>query len=60
MGYSYIYLQDVVQLGYASWNNVDLLQPLSVVSYCFNVEEYNLAVMLVWCGFTLTAILPAN
>jgi hypothetical protein len=57
MGYSYIYLHDIVKRGSVSWNNVDLLQPLSVVSYCFNVEEHNLAVMLVLCG-SIPSILP--
>jgi hypothetical protein len=47
LGYSYIDLHDVVERGYASWNNVDLHQSLFVFAYCFNVEEYNLAVMLV-------------
>ncbi|KAI0294027.1 hypothetical protein B0F90DRAFT_1759433 [Multifurca ochricompacta] len=48
MGYSYIDLDDVVRNGHAVWNNIDLLQSLSVFAYCFNVEEYNLAVMLVF------------
>jgi hypothetical protein len=47
MGYNYIDLHDFVERGYASWNNVDLHQSLSVFSYCFDVEECNLAVMLV-------------
>jgi hypothetical protein len=45
-----------VKRGSVSWNNVDLLQPLSVVSYCFNVEEHNLAVMFVLCGYILSII----
>ncbi|KAH9960562.1 hypothetical protein BGW80DRAFT_930164 [Lactifluus volemus] len=48
VGYSYIYLHDAVKRGSVTWHDVDLLQPMSVVSYCFNVEEYNLAVMLVF------------
>ncbi len=47
LGYNYVDLHDAVKHGYVSWNNVDLHQSLSVFSYCFNVEEYNLAVMLV-------------
>jgi hypothetical protein len=47
LGYSYFDLHDAVKRGYPSWNHVDLHQSLSVFSYCFNVEEYNLAVMLV-------------
>jgi hypothetical protein len=47
MGYSYIDLHDAVQHGCASWNNVDLPQSQFVLSYCFNIEEYNLAVILV-------------
>ena len=47
LGYNYIDLHDVVKRGYVSWNNVDLHQSLSVFSYCFNVEDYNLAVILV-------------
>ncbi|KAI9462682.1 hypothetical protein F5148DRAFT_1368966 [Russula earlei] len=39
---------DVAKRGYVSWTNVDLRQSLFVFSYCFNVEEYNLAVMLVY------------
>jgi len=50
MGYSYIDLHDAVQRGGASWNNVDLPQSQFVFSYCFNIEEYNLAVMLVLCS----------
>jgi F-box domain len=59
-GYSYIYLHDAVERGSVSWNEVDLLQPLSVVSYCFNVEEYNLVVMLVSCASILSSIPPPN
>ncbi len=47
LGYNYIDLHDAVKRGYPSWNNVDLHQSLSVFSYCFNVQEHNLAVMLV-------------
>ena len=47
LGYNYFDLHDAVKGGYPSWNQVDLHQSLSVFSYCFNVEEYNLAVMLV-------------
>jgi hypothetical protein len=47
LGYNYIDLHDVVKRGYASWNNVDLHQSLFVFSYCFSIEDYNLAVMLV-------------
>ncbi|KAH9012206.1 hypothetical protein EDB84DRAFT_1536677 [Lactarius hengduanensis] len=48
MGYSYIDLHDAVQRGCASWNNVDLPQSQFVFAYCFDVEEYNLAVILVF------------
>lgn len=47
LGYNYIDLHDAVKRGYPSWNSVDLHQSLSVFSYCFNVQEHNLAVMLV-------------
>lgn len=47
LGYNYIDLHGVVKSGHASWNGVDLHPSLSVFSYCFNVEEHNLAVMLV-------------
>ena len=50
MGYSYIDLHDAVQRGCASWDNVDLPQSQFVFSYCFNVEEHNLAVILVLCS----------
>jgi F-box domain len=60
VGYSYIYLHDAVKRGSVTWHDVDLLQPMSVVSYCFNVEEYNLAVMLVLCGSILSTIPPAQ
>ena len=49
MGYSYVDLHDAVQRGSASWHNVDLLQSQSVFNYCFNVEEHNLAAILVLC-----------
>ena len=47
LGYHYVDLHDVVKRGYASWNSIDLHQSLSMFSYCFNVEDHNLAVMLV-------------
>jgi hypothetical protein len=47
LGYSYFDLHDAVRRGYPSWNHVDLHPSLSVFSYCFDVEESNLAVMLV-------------
>ena len=47
LGYSYVDLHDAVGRGHPSWNNIDLHRSLSVFSYCFNVEEHNLAVMLV-------------
>ena len=50
MGYSYMDLHDAVQRGCASWNKVDLPQSQFVFSYCFNVEEDNLAVILVLCS----------
>ena len=49
MGYSYVDLHEAVQRGSASWHSVDLLQSQFVFDYCFNVEEYNLAVILVLC-----------
>jgi hypothetical protein len=53
MGYSYIDLHDAVQHGSASWYNVDLPQSQFVFDYCFNVEEYNLAAILVLCTLPL-------
>ena len=47
LGYNYVNLHEALKRGYVSWNNVDLHQSLSIFSYCFNVEDYNLAVMLV-------------
>jgi hypothetical protein len=47
LGYIYVNLHEAVKRGYISWNNVDLHQSLSLFSYCFDVEDYNLAVMLV-------------
>jgi len=47
LGYNYIDLHDAVKHGYVSWTNVDLDPSLSVFSYCFDVEEHNLAVLLV-------------
>jgi F-box domain len=47
LGYGFVDLHEAVGRGYPSWNNVDLHRSLSVFSYCFNVEEHNLAVMLV-------------
>lgn len=48
LGYIYVNLHEAIKRGYVSWNNVDLHQSLSVFSHCFNVEDYNLAVMLVY------------
>ncbi len=47
LGYSYVNLHNAVKRGHVLWYNVDLHQSLSVFSHCFNVEDYNLAVMLV-------------
>lgn len=47
LGYIYVDLQEAAKRGYVSWNNVDLHRSLSIFSHCFNVEDYNLAVMLV-------------
>ena len=47
LGYTYVNLHEAIKRGYVSWNNVDLHQSLSLFSHCFNVEDYNLAVMLV-------------
>ncbi|KAF8263314.1 hypothetical protein EI94DRAFT_1741192 [Lactarius quietus] len=47
-GYSYVDLHDAVQHGCASWHNVDLPQSQFVFDYCFNVEEHNLAVIIVF------------
>jgi hypothetical protein len=47
LGYSFVDLHDAVGGRYPTWNNVDLHRSLSVFSYCFNVEEHDLAVMLV-------------